>query len=559
MPHDPFLASNHGLSNRGSARSLAVIVSALVVCLATVWVSGCGSGAPGPAAGEPRERTITIAAGALPSAINEYIAQARAMDTALAYFMLYMPLVTENTDFQDGPATFGPRLADTWEFSDDHRTLTFHLRTDAKWSDGVPITAEDIRFTWQAQTSPEIAWSGLEIKRPIIDVEVVDAKTARFHYAEPYANQLVDAAQGVILPKHVWGELPFAEWRANGAWFRERAVSSGPFVLERWEDGERLVLRRNEHYFAEQMPAYDVLVIRAVPDEATRIAQLRAGEANFCIVEPAGATMVKGVPGLELLAYDYRQIGFVTWNQRRAIFQDARVRQALTFGIDREAIVNTLNFGYSRLTTSPYLLGAWVYNESLERRPYDPDRARALLAEAGWHDSDGDGVVDRDGIPMGFTIETNSESRLRQDITVMIQEQLGRIGIDVEVATADFGSLIERERAGDFDASVLGIGIDTSWNLDVLFHSRSIGAHAWNLGAYRNDEVDRLIDEIQTVREPADAKPLHDALQEILWREQPMTILYQNQKLVATRGITNVEPSIISAWANVAAWRLIED
>ncbi len=561
MPHDSLSTPHRERPRRGHLQARKLGVYLLAVLFAVLGLAGCGG--PGADSEAPPEqalnRTVTIAAGALPSSVNELIAQTRAADTGLIYFMLYLPLLKENTDFKDGPATFGPRLAHAWEFSDDRRQLTFHLREDAKWSDGVPITADDVRFTWEAQRSPEVAWSGLEMKTPIVDVEVIDPHTVRFHYETPYANQLVDAAQGVILPKHVWSELPFSAWRESNLWFQERAVSSGPFVLERWQEGERLVLRRNEHYFSEQMPAYDTLVIRAVPDEATRIAQLRAGEANFSIIEPAGAVMVKEIPGLELIAYDYRQIGFVTWNQRRPIFQDVRVRQALTFGIDREAIVETLNFGYSRLTASPYLIGAWVYNENLERRPYDPDQARALLAEAGWRDTDGDGVVDKDGEPLRFTLETNNESKLRQNITVMIQEQLSRVGIDVEVGSADFGALIERERAGNFDASVLGIGIDTSWNLDALFHSRSIGAHSWNLGAYRNEEVDRLIDEIQAVAEPADAKPLHDALQELIWREQPVTILYQNQKLVATQGIGNVAPSMISAWANVAAWQLVDD
>jgi len=180
--------------------------------------AGCGTG-PTPDRSAQRARTITIATSVFPSSINEYVAQTRSLDTAFHYFMLYMPLAAEQADFEDGPATLKPRLARSWSFSEDHRVLTFLLRDDARWSDGTPITADDVRFTWQAQTSPEVGWSGAGTKAGITDVEAVDAYTVRFHYREPYANQLVDAVQGVIVPAHVWRELPLLRGATSGHGF----------------------------------------------------------------------------------------------------------------------------------------------------------------------------------------------------------------------------------------------------------------------------------------------------------------------------------------------------
>ena len=528
---------------------------AVIGALALVLACG-GSGQPG-ASESTEDTTIVVASGLLPSGINEYIARGTVMDTAVEYFMLYLPLVAEQTDFQEGPASFIPRLAERWVFSEDRKKLTFYLRKDALWSDGVPITAADVRFSWQAQIDPDVGWfGGTSIKEPITDVEVVDDHTAVFHFEEGYANQLVDVAQGLILPKHAFGALPFSEWRGNSDWFVENAVTSGAFVIESWQDGERIVLRRNERALPEDRPAYDRLVIRLVADDATRSAQLRAGEVNFIVVEPAAAAALDGTQDVDLISWNYRQVAYVIWNLRRPLFQDARVRRALTMAIDRQAVIDTLYRGYAQPTTSLYLRDAWVYNRDLEPIPHDPEAALALFAEAGWRDTDDDGVLDKDGEPFRFALETNKGSQVRGDVVLMLQEQLRRVGVDAEVVTYEFAALIERERAGNFDASFLGISVDTSWNLDALVHSSAIDSpSAFNLGAYSNPEVDRLIDEIQTFAEPLDAKPLHDQLQAVLHHEQPVTLMYQPQRIAAARGITNLQPSMISPYANVRHWR----
>lgn len=545
--------------SRVTVSSIAARAGLLFLVLALTLA--CGDGGEAPSGDSPKETSVVIAVTLLPSGINEYVSRGTVMDTAIEYFMLYLPLTEEQTDFQEGPASFLPRLAERWAFSDDRRKLTFFLREDAVWSDGVPITAADVRFTWQAQVHPDVGWFGAtSIKVPIQDVEVVDDHTVVFHYEEAYANQLVDVSQGVILPAHKFGELPFSEWRDNQRWFIDNAVTSGPFTIETWQEGERIVLRKNERSLPEDRPAYDRLVLRQVTDENTRTAQLRAGEANFLVVDPGTAATLEGEEGIELLAWDYRQVAYVIWNLRRPLFQDARVRRALTMAIDRQAVIDTLYHGYAKPTTALYLRDAWVYNRDLEPLPFDPEAAIAQFAEAGWRDSDGDGVLDKGGEPFRFALETNTGSPVRANVVLMLQEQLRRVGVDAEVETYEFSTLLQRERAGNFDASFLGISVDTSWNLDALVHSEAIDSQsAFNLGAYSNPEVDALIDEIQTFVNPLEAKPLHDRLQAILYQDQPVTLMYQPQRIAALRGLTNVKPNMISPYANVRHWRLTDD
>src|SRR5262245_894707 len=146
-------------------------------------------------------------------------------------FHIFDHLIEEQPDFAEHPPTMAPQLARSWDWSTDRKTITFHLAPEAVWSDGVPVTAEDVRFSWQAQVHPDVAWGDANAKQHIADVQVVDPHTARFVFSRAYAKQLQDANEGVVLPKHAWGKIPFSEWRKNGEWFRQNLVTCGPFRL----------------------------------------------------------------------------------------------------------------------------------------------------------------------------------------------------------------------------------------------------------------------------------------------------------------------------------------
>ena len=189
----------------------------------TLTICGCRGEAPDSApenvtttnAGAGSD-TIVVASTADIRGINELTTDATTLHSALFNWALFATLLDEQDDFDKGPPTFKPRLATSYEFSQDRLALTFKLREDAVWSDGEPVTAEDVRWTWQAQTHPDVAWGLADYKRYIRDVEVVDRHTVRFHFHEVYATQLLDANVGVILPKHAWSRLPFSQWRTHG-------------------------------------------------------------------------------------------------------------------------------------------------------------------------------------------------------------------------------------------------------------------------------------------------------------------------------------------------------
>ncbi|HXV14705.1 MAG TPA: ABC transporter substrate-binding protein, partial [Candidatus Krumholzibacteria bacterium] len=260
--------------------------------------------------------------------------------------LVFLKLLEEQDDF----LSFEPQLASSWTWSADSLAVTFHLRPDALWSDGTPVTAHDVRFTWEVQVDTTVAWPNASIKSKIRDVEVKDARTVVFHFKERYLYQLMDANDGVILPKHVLGSVPRAELKT--APFGRAPVGNGPYALSRWESGQYLELSANPRYFGAaggSAPQVQRVVFKFVPDAVTLLAQLKAGEIDLLeAVQPGDlASIRKSRPDATVHTVPSRRMSFIAWNEKRAPFDDRDVRRALTMAIDRAEIIRTVWQGYA--------------------------------------------------------------------------------------------------------------------------------------------------------------------------------------------------------------------
>jgi peptide/nickel transport system substrate-binding protein len=508
---------------------------------------------PPTAAGQPR-RGGTIVTGwtTEPNGVNELIAPATSAQQEVI-IQLFLRLVREDANFDKHPPTFSPALARSYEWSPDRKTLTFHLRENVRWSDGVPVTADDVRWTWQAQTSPEVAWAYSYMKAQIADVEAVDPHTVRVHFKRVYAKQMLDINEGGILPRHIWAQVPFSRWRQSADWFKQHLVVDGPFTIASWKPKQELVLVRNPGYFDPDRPHLDRVVMRIIPDQASILAQLGSGDLDFTpAFSPADAPQIAGNPRLRLLAYPYRSWVAVGWNNARQPFSDPEVRRALSMALDRPAIVETIWGKFGRVGESPILSVVWAYDRALRPLPYDPAAARGILAAKGFA-AGPDGVLRRGGKPFAFEISTNLGNQQRVDALVMIQEQLRRIGVRAEPRQMEFNSLNQRLEAGDFDATLTGFSMDTSLDLTTPFHSREIGST--NLTRYSNPEVDRLIDHAMSQVDLAQATPDLDRIQEILHRDQPYTFLWESDRLSGlNRRLHGVEPSMLYSFYDLKDW-----
>ncbi|MDA8020197.1 MAG: ABC transporter substrate-binding protein [Thermoanaerobaculia bacterium] len=504
--------------------------------------------------------TITVPYIADITGVNELTARSSTLSNGLQYYALFLPLATEQTDFQSGPPTFEPGIAASWDFSEDRKKLTFNLRDDLVWSDGESLDAEDVRFSWVAQTHPDIAWSWADYKRHISDVEIIDSHTVTFHFTQVYAGQLHDAVQGVILPQHEWSQLPFEDWRDNGQWFVDHLVVSGPYKLESWEPGQRIVLVQNDRFHgAPAVPVTDRVIFEIIPDRQAQLSMLRSNTGQFVeLVPPEDVPKLHEAPETYVITYIPRYFSFIVWNTKNPLFESPEIRRALTLAIDRQTIIDTLYYGFGRVTHTPLTPDVWAYNGDLEPLPYDPDAARAALADAGWSDSDGDGVLDKDGKPFRFDLLTNSEDPLRRNIIVMMQEQLKRVGVEATPTTMEFNAMRGPLSRQEFDAAMSVLSLGTDLDLSYYFHTRSIGS-SFNWGAFSDPEVDALIDEIAAELEPANNLQRLLGLQELIQQKQPMTLLYQALRLSAARSsLRDVNPNVINPFANLRHWRLVD-
>ncbi|MGE5235527.1 MAG: peptide-binding protein [Acidobacteriota bacterium] len=470
--------------------------------------------------------------------------------------LLFPSLMIEQPDFELHPPSFAPNLASSWEFSQDNRVLTFRLRPEARWSDGVPVTAEDVRFTYQVQKDPRVGSPGLEIKDFITDVEVVDAHTVRFHFSRAYPYQLMDANDGHIIPAHAWGKVPLEKWHTTD--FEPLLVTSGPFRVASHTRDQTLILERDPAYWGAPRPYLDQLVFRVIPDSTSQLNQLLAGDIQLVeLVPPREAARVRNDPDLELVEYPGRTWGFIAWNNRRPLFADRRVRRALSLAINRKSLVETVYHGFAKLATGPILSSMWAYDRNLAPLPYDSEQARRLLAEAGWRDTNGDGVLDRDGKPFVFDLFFGSENPIRQDIAVLVQADLARVGITCRPTSVESTSLLARLESGNYEACVTAFAEATKVDLTSVWSTPSKTQGTDNLTGYSNPEVDRLIAAAREEPDYTRAKVLYDRIQELIVEDQPVTFLYEAQQLTGIqRRIRGADINSLSVFFNVPDWYL---
>jgi peptide/nickel transport system substrate-binding protein len=524
-----------------------------------ILAASCGGGKKSAAPAGPQRApggTAVIGLIGEPDTMNPLFAtSANAKDI---YERIFLKLVDEQDDF----LSFQPLLARSWEYGEDGRSITFHLRTDVRWYDGAPTTARDVRFTWQLEMHPEVPFVRRSSKERIRDVEVVDDSTVTFHFTNAYSPvyQLMDANDGSpILPRHVLEKIPPSELGEHE--FSRRPMGNGPYRLERWDSQESLVLVRNPDYFDAPRPYLDRVIWRVVPDQSTLLVMLENGEIDVMeAVPPKEARRLMDEEGpVEIRSYLSRSYSYIAWNARHEPFDDPEIRRALTMAIDRRGILDALYFGFAEPLDSPIHPLLWAHKEDIERIPYDPDRARRVLAEKGWKDDDGDGWVEKNGRPFAFALVTNRENQIRRDMQVMVQAQLKEVGIRVRPEELEWTVLLERFKKRDFEAAIGGWRAATKVDMTQIWHSSSVGPDGFNRVFYMNPVADSLNDAAKNMLDPEEALPLWHRWQEIVYRDQPYTFLGVSYALVGiNRRVRDARPTAMSVFQNVHEWWIPE-
>ena len=448
-----------------------------------------------------------------------------------------------------GPAPNG--LADRWEVAEDGRTYTFYLNQDARWHDGTPITADDVQFSFDAIANPDV---GSSYHQSFMDAaeswRVIDDHTFEVVAREPLFTFLYDIVTWII-PKHIWENVPVADWRTDGGATGQdpaRVVGSGPWKFQEWRQGESVTLVRNDDYYGK-VPYLDSYVIRIWPDQTSVVNALRNGEIDASGLEPADVETVRATPGLVIATYPTRGFSFYMTNldpEKSEFFQDQRVRQALFYGLDRESIVTDILLGNAEVAQGTQPVISYAYDpESINTRyNFDPEKAKALLAEAGWTDSDGDGIVDKDGTPLSFEFLYSSGSPTSDQIVAYLQDAWRQIGVEATPRAMEFAAMIEI-LTGDhnFDLALLGFNWNATFLQDAMFSCDQYEG-GFNMVKYCNPEVDEIFEEAtRTFDEDARIALMTEA-GNIINDELPVAVMHFSKANIGySDRLQNFEPS----------------
>jgi len=389
-----------------------------------------------------------------------------------------------------------PELAKDWDISDDGLTYTFYLEEGVTFHDGTPFNADAVKFSFERLLDPETGSSFFGDYEIIDSIEVTDDSTVQFtlQYAQAlFLRRLAMTEAGIVSPSAV-EEL--------GADFSSNPVGAGPFKVEEWVSGERLVLARNEDYWRE-LPKLERVSFSFVAEEQARVAALLAGDTDFeTVIPPSLLSMVEADPDIVIERGPSLFPEWVAFNVEKAPFDDVLVRQAVGYAIDVDTIIERIYLGVGVRSTQPVAPGVYGFDETIEPIPYDPDMARDLLAQAGWEDTDGDGVVDKDGQKFSAEFKIMAITEI-QRMAESMQAYMADVGMEASIVVEDWGAYLADLAAGNMNMFVLGqenpIG-DADASLAYLFTSDQIGVN--NYTRYNNQEFDRLIDEERRETDP---------------------------------------------------------
>lgn len=446
-------------------------------------------------------------------------------------------------------STLHPELAAEWTESPDHRVSTFALRSDVTFSDGAPLTAADVVATLDAVMDARRPTGAIRGEFSALGSwKALDASHVQLTWKEPSPFALRALARLPILSA---AELA-------GDWTTIHPIGTGPFVVERWERGQALTLARR----AGGAAYLERIVFRFVKDHTAAAAMFERGEFDLMTsITPAlwRSLEAPGDPSTAWAKRDWNRIksldnsySYIAWNEARPFFADARVRRALAHLYDAKLISRVVDLDLELPTTCPYLRNSDSCDPTVKPWAFSPDAARALLADAGFRDTDDDGVLERDGVPLRFTFLLPSTQVRLGKLVPMLQEQFKPVGIDLQIEKVETASLSARVARRDFDVvSRLWTEFDREQDLYPMFHSSQIdGGSDW-IG-YTDPEVDRLIEQVRTEFDEAKRRKLERALHAKLYEDQPYLFMTARQSLDASRRrVHGLQPSVL--WYDLRA------
>jgi peptide/nickel transport system substrate-binding protein len=460
-----------------------------------------------PAAAE--EKTLNIALGEEPDNLNP-IGNANIYDCNKVFSGLLKS--DENLEMVSD-------LADYWEISPDGKTYTFHLREGVKWHDGSDFTAEDVKFTYDLLKNQEwiSVFSPSSEYKVIDDIQIIDDNTVKFSLSEgivPFQQRFTLP----ILPKHLLDEQDLSKTE-----FWQSPVGTGPYKFVEWKKGEELTMVANHDYYGDA-PKIQQIKFVFVPDENARVILLKSGEVDAIKVDARTKDTLDGELGITVVTAPSANWYGLSLPNDQLPFSIKEVRQAIAYAINKQQILDTIFYGQGEIAYGPYREADWVYNPDIAYS-YNPEKAKQLLADAGFSDSDGDGILEKDGMKLEFNLVYSSSNAERKDIAIAVKTDLAEVGIGVNPV----GKSWDEIDSDLFHSEAFTVSWGSPFDPDdlnyKLWNSEYTDQGWWNPATYNNPEVDELLNEGRTTWNEDKRKDIYQKIQETLVDDQPVIFL----------------------------------
>ncbi|MBE0433197.1 hypothetical protein IBX73_07000, partial [candidate division WOR-3 bacterium] len=414
-----------------------------------------------------------------------------------------------------------PVLAESWEFSEDLKSLTYYLRKNITWWDGTAVTAHDVLYTYQQMKDPATGHPNVNALRFISEVRVINDYAVKFTFDKVYADILTDS-DIMPVPRHIHEQV--------GSDFGRYPVGNGPYRIREWIVGSGIALEANDDYFRGR-PPLDEIVVRYYANAPQMFGDFSAGDLDLIFnIAPAAAQELRRDKDVTIHSRPGDTYLYIAWNQDHPFLKERAVREALAMTVDRKRMVNEIYGGMAELSRGPLPPSSWGYDEAVEMIDHNVDQARAMLEAQGFVDFNRNRLIDKDRKDFTLRIITNAESPDRVAILRYVAEDLQQIGVRVVpqvLAANDFvAALVDRQ----FDAFIMGWHVADKIDPAVIWHSEG----RYNLVSYANATADSLIDTGIAMLDRNSAKEVWNEFQKVVYEDQPYLFLVVPDDISAT-------------------------
>jgi peptide/nickel transport system substrate-binding protein len=491
--------------------------------------------------------------------------------------LLYLSLADFKWNAEQGELDALPMLAKSWEWAKDSSSITFHLRDDVKWSDGVPLTANDVVFSLDVYSDPVVNSRLYGIfedlytnKENHIDVAKSFAVKSDYELQinfKPHSSpDLVDIVHPVI-PKHIFDKYKRKDLETAKDNFNP--VTSGMFVIKKWDRNQTITLGVNKNSFLYKPDKISELVYKVIPDYTSRLTQLKKGEIDLMeLIKTEDIDDLKSNKNVMLKTIEGREYEYIGWNNidpktyeekkeftPNKLFGDKETRIALTYAINRQEILEDYLYNYGELAATPISpIFNSAYDPGIKQYEYNPEKAKKILTDDGWTDSNNNGIIDKNGVEFEFTLTIPAGNPLRPYEATIIKNNLKAIGIEVSIATLEMGTMMDDIIARKKDSWIAAWYIPIPIELKSYWYS-DLQNTPLNFVGYQNKTADNLIDELKVHLPKERQKKLYYRFQEIMHEDQPVTFMYWISDIVGiNKRIKNINITPLGVITHCWEW-----